>query len=96
MEKLIICPYCGAEYLPAEIFYPDEFFGNPKNIEKDAVGKIQFYSGQNVKLTESYTCDYCKRKMYVNAEVDFTAQVQPFSNGYTTKFKKTSLFMDEE
>jgi hypothetical protein len=34
--------------------------------------------------------------MYVSAEVDFTAQVQPFSNGYTTKFKKTSLFMDEE
>ena len=96
MEKLIICPYCGAEYLPAEIFYPDEFLGTPKNIEKDAKGKIQFYGGQNAKLTESYTCDYCKRKMYVSVDMDFIAQIQPFSTGHITKFKKTNLFMDEE
>ena len=30
-EKLekIICPKCGREYLPAEIYYPNFFFGRP-------------------------------------------------------------------
>ena len=27
--ELIICPHCGTEYLPAEIYYPKHFFGNP-------------------------------------------------------------------
>lgn len=96
MEKLIICPCCGAEYLPAEIFYPDEFFGNPKDIEKDIRGKLLFYSGKSVKLNESYTCDYCKRKIYITADVEFIAQTQPFSEGHVTKFRKTNLFMNED
>lgn len=27
--ELIICPKCGREYLPAEIYYPNEFLGKP-------------------------------------------------------------------
>ena len=43
MNKKIItieCPYCGAEYLPAEIIVPNSFFGKPTNIERDFNHKI--------------------------------------------------------
>ena len=57
--KKIKCPDCGAEYLPAEIFYPDEFFGKPNSIEKDVYGKLLFFNGNDMNLTETYRCDYC-------------------------------------
>jgi uncharacterized OB-fold protein len=25
----IVCPKCGREYLPVEIYYPNSFFGKP-------------------------------------------------------------------
>ena len=95
MDKIITCPNCGAEYLPAEIYYPDDFFGRPTSIEKDFRGKIQFYKGKNLTPTEVYTCDYCKRKIYVTADIIFNTEVQSFVPQHVTKFKKPELFMDE-
>lgn len=95
METIITCPNCGAEYLPAEIYYPDDFFGRPMNIEKDFRGKIQFYKGKSLTTNESYTCDYCKRKIHVTADVVFNTEIQPFAPQHVTKFKKPGLFMDE-
>lgn len=91
----IVCPECGAEYLPAEIFYPKDFFGNPKNISKDRAGKIQFFSGVNMNVTESYICDYCKRKMTVTADIVFDVSVLELPNTHITKFKKPKLTMAE-
>ena len=34
-SNIIICPNCGAEYLPAEIFLPDSFLGKHKTINKN-------------------------------------------------------------
>ena len=49
-EKLniIICPNCGAEYLPAEIFLPDSFLGRPGVVDKDSSGKIIYYKNGNI------------------------------------------------
>ena len=48
-EKLniIICPNCGAEYLPAEIFLPDSFLGRPGVVDKtiSALRKFSFAKG---------------------------------------------------
>lgn len=94
--KKIKCPECGAEYLPAEIFYPDEFFGKPNSIEKDVYGKLLFFNGKDMNLTETYRCDYCGRKMTINANVSFQVHTQDFNKHNSTKFKKPALFMKEE
>ena len=90
----IVCPNCGAEYLPAEIFYPNEFFGKPATIEKTSAGKIQFFTGTTLNTQETYTCDYCKRKMRIKADIDFKAYVQQIDN-HVTKFTKSNLFLEE-
>ena len=33
--SVITCPFCGKEYLPAEIFIPKVFFGNPQIIYRN-------------------------------------------------------------
>lgn len=90
----IVCT-CGAEYLPAEIFFPDKFLGNPGNVEKDVYHKIIFYPGENMDLSETYTCDKCNRKMNIRAKVQFTVSVEDFKQNYSTKIKKPALFLDE-
>lgn len=96
MMKKIKCPDCGAEYLPAEIFYPDDLIGKPKDIEKDVYGKLLYFAGSDSCLEEKYCCDYCGRVMTVSANLSFNATTQNFKKTHTTKFKKPSLFMNEE
>lgn len=92
----IICSNCGAEYLPAEIYYPKEFFGKPANITKNQAGKIEFYSGSNMNLKETYVCDYCKRTMVVKAFINFSTDVPQLDNPHVTKFKTSALTLDEK
>jgi DNA-directed RNA polymerase subunit RPC12/RpoP len=83
----IICPKCGAEYLPAEIFYPDVVLGNPENIIKDKKGKIEFFIGESVNLTEEYTCYTCNCKFLVEGSVKFNTKESPkskFDEDYKT------------
>ena len=94
--KKIKCPEWGAEYLPAEIFYPNEFLGKPKSIEKDSYGSILYFSGKDMNPTETYRCDYCGRKMTVTANITFQVHTAEFSKNNSTKFNKPSLFMSEE
>ena len=93
--KKIICPNCGAEYLPAEIFYPDSLVGEPKDIEKDMQGKILYFGGTTINPEEEYICDYCKRKMTVFANISFNTNVSDFKE-HVTKFNKPTLFMEED
>lgn len=40
---VIKCPHCGAEYLPSEIFMPEDILGGaPKNLIKDPLGKVLY------------------------------------------------------
>lgn len=90
MEKknIIVCPYCGAEYLPEEIYIPSDFLGSVKDIVKDDQGKILSFVGQPMNLKEEYTCDSCNHRFSVTANVTF--KVAPcvehdFNYDYSTK-----------
>ena len=66
----ITCPVCGAEYLPCEIYYPNQFLG--RSIEIDKIkGKIDSFSGTNMNLEETFTCDHCGSNFKVTAKVSF-------------------------
>lgn len=93
----ITCPNCGAEYAPVEIYVPSSFFGS-SNIEKDEKGKIINIYGEGADTTETYRCDYCNRKFYVNTEIKFdtTCDGAEFTEKYVSKLSKPNLFMEEE
>ena len=60
ISKIVIkCPNCKYEYLPAEIFYPQSVFGKPEHILRDNSGKIEYYEGTEMELSETYCCDKC-------------------------------------
>ena len=95
-EKIIVCPQCGYEYLPAEIYMPNSFLGKPKDITKEHMtGKILDYMGNSMNLTETYICDNCDTKFKVVANLNFNAQKLSDSK-YKTKFKKEKLFLKED
>lgn len=91
----VICPHCGAEYLPAEIFVPSAFFGKPRNIDKDSTGRILGYNGTREDLKENFKCDFCDRKFSVVANVDYKTSIRSVGD-YSTKINKVSLFMKED
>ena len=93
--EVITCPYCGREYLPAEIYMPKSFFGHPFDIERDYQGKIMDYMGRNLDSTESFTCEGCNKKFFVNAQVKFnscTELVGKFQEESKIPLKKLDLF----
>lgn len=102
MKKMsnIFCPNCGAEYLPAEIYMPKSFLGEPTSIEKDSQGKIVYFSGSNMNLIENYECDYCGKEFRVVCRPNFMCSYNEdldFDEEYTTTLKKKQgLFMLEE
>lgn len=75
MSNIIRCPSCGMEYLPAEIFVPDAFFGKPDIIKRDTQGSISEYAGKGMDVEEHYTCDKCNTTFNIKAEVTFNSYV---------------------
>lgn len=71
-EKLIIrCPYCEAEYIPSELFYPDDFLPKVFDIVKDEDGHIISYTGDVMNLEVEYCCDKCNHAFKTIASVSF-------------------------
>ena len=70
-EKIIKCPHCGREYLPCEIYLPDNFLGKAYRISHSEDGSIDFYDGANMELVETYTCDQCGKPFEVTADINF-------------------------
>ena len=68
-DLIIRCPHCGYEYLPNEIFYPDELLGDAFNVIRDENGKIIFHEGNNMNLEEEYVCDWCNKTFKVKMQV---------------------------
>ena len=98
-SKIIVCPCCGAEYLPGEIYLPDYFVGQPTNIEKTySEGKIMYYNGKDMDLEEHFTCDRCNTRFKVKAKVSFETEEENYNinNLYKTSLKKQNLFLKEE
>ena len=73
-RSMIRCPFCGAEYLPSEIYVPDVFLGRPLKVYRDERGTILGSEKGNMDLKEVYTCDYCNKKFTVEASVIFKSE----------------------
>ena len=85
----IVCPICGEEYLPVEIFIPDDFFGRPDEVVRDPAGKIEFFLGRGMNLNEEYICDGCGAKMRIKANISFTVDTDPVEEDeYVTSFER--------
>lgn len=95
-EITITCPYCGREYLPAEIYIPSSFLGHPTDIDRFTNGKIDAYDGKSMDLTERYACDGCGNEFEVTASVKFRASkvVEKFNPTYVSSLysNRISLF----
>lgn len=94
--ELIECPHCGYEYLPAEIFIPNYYFGKPYNIERDDYGKIISYEGSSVDLFEKYICDRCNTEFRVISKLQLTTEdtiPERFNEDYVTKLDR-NLFSE--
>ena len=94
--QFIVCPHCGREYLPAEIYIPEVFIGQPTDIEREG-GKIDMFDGTDMNTTETYQCDGCGKSFNIEAEVKFkTTPVKDtkFEEVYSAplNIKKISLF----
>lgn len=95
--QYITCPHCGAEYLPVEIYYPNEFLGKPSDIEK-LNGKVESFLGKSMNLEEIYICDHCLTKFQTTARVTFkTVELAKYdmSKAYVTPLFEEKLTLNE-
>ena len=96
----IVCPVCGQQYLPSEIYMPDSFFGKQKEIVKTPGGEIDFYLGDDMNFDEEYICDNCGSKLSIHANVSFNVVVdeeEDFDEDYVTNIDKPAkLKLSEE
>ena len=72
---VIVCPKCGREYLPAEIYIPKAFFGRPMDVSRDKTGKISYFDGSTLNLEETYICDNCYTPFKVHGRLSFTTEI---------------------
>lgn len=97
-QKLIVCPTCGCEYHPSEIFLPNYILGKPKEIEKDAFGKLSTYGGVEQDLKEQFVCDKCNTRFNVTAKLDFVVEedvMKSFNDEYSTTIYKDRIKLAE-
>ena len=97
-EITIVCPHCGYEYLPAEIFIPKYFFGHPEDIERRAEGNVDIYEGSTMCLTETYNCDHCNTTFNITADIKFKTKeevAEPFSVVYSSPLTQKIALSEE-
>ena len=94
-EPKIICPVCGQEFMPSEIYLPDYFLGRPTEIVKTTSGKIDFYFGQKMDPDEEYICDNCGAHLKIHANISFNVIAENKDEEehvtHFNKFKKVQL-----
>lgn len=97
MKLVIKCPECGYEYLPCEIYYPQDL-GRATNIIRDMEGKILYYDGSNMDTEAEYKCDNCKTVFKVDARVSFFTTKDSVKSGddYVIKLGKKSATKEVE
>jgi DNA-directed RNA polymerase subunit RPC12/RpoP len=94
--RIIKCPTCGYEYLPAEIYLPNEFLGKPKTIMKDISGKIIGFDGIKMNDTETYKCDNCDTMFEVVSTTYFNSKpIGNSSEEYVTKLSTDKFILQE-
>jgi rubredoxin len=94
--RVIKCPVCEYEYLPAEIYMPNDFLGKPDTVIRDENGKILGFTGLKMNDTESYKCDNCDNLFEVVSTTYFSSKTTgSSSDGYVTKLNKDKFFLQE-
>jgi DNA-directed RNA polymerase subunit RPC12/RpoP len=68
----ITCPYCGAEYLPQELYIPSDFLPKYDDLVRDDSGKIVAAYNMPMNLHEEYECVCCGHRFQIDADVKFT------------------------
>ena len=97
--EYVVCPKCNREYLPAEIYYPDQFLGKPTDIYKLNNGKVDHFEGQSMNLEETYICDNCGTHFKTIATVKFrTVELKKydFSKSYVTNLFEDTFTLPED
>ena len=84
---VICCPKCGKEYLPAQIFIPKYFFGEPLTIYRDDNKKITDFVGTEMDTNETFCCDDCNTTFNIKTKISFTTSISSidFDNDYERK-----------
>lgn len=94
--RVIKCPHCDYEYLPAEIYLPNDFLGKPTNIMRDDYGKIIGYDGIKMNDTETYRCDNCDKMFEVVSTTNFASKIiGQHTEEYVTKLTSDKFIMQE-
>ena len=83
--QVVVCPYCGAQYLVSEIFMPEDLLDKAYTIHKNDKGIIEFVNGEEAELVESYVCDYCDKQFKVEASTFYVAKKDDIEEEYVTK-----------
>lgn len=97
--NIIKCPNCDTEYLPGEIFLPNHFLGQPKEVERDYTGKIVWTDGIDQNLKEEFICEKCGKKFYVEASISYITNLDKFKDmdeDYTSDKYGDRIFLNEE
>lgn len=89
--QTIKCPVCGYEYLPSEIFLPDDFTGKQTGIIRDDNGEIICFSTKEKPcLEQEFVCDHCNSAFKVKAVISYEVKACPehdFDEDYIVKIK---------
>jgi len=95
----IICPKCGREYLPSEIYLPNNFLGKAKEVYRDESGKVIGFDGIDMDLKETYTCDFCNYTFDVEATIDFQTKLNArhdFDDDYSSTIYEDRISLKED
>lgn len=93
--ETIICPDCGWEYLPAEIYVPMDFFGSPKTIIRNNEGKVEHFTGKSIDGKETYVCDNCGCKFNIIARLSFSTKKEEFEEESVTVISHDLVFEED-
>ena len=97
MTSYIKCPNCNAEYHPAEIFFPRDFFGEPGQIIRDQNNQIVTITGTDMNLNETYRCDFCNTTFKTISKISFNTTEQiNYDKPYSSTIRKNCLFLQED
>lgn len=78
-RQVLKCPHCGAEFLPGEIFYPDNVIGYSMNIIRDPLNKIiyeEYKEGREPFAEEEFWCPFCDKPFIAEVELKFSTRPQ--------------------
>lgn len=93
MQKFLTikCPKCGWEYLPCEIYYPNDFLGKTHNIARDDKGQILFFDNKSMDTHETFICEHCDCQFVVDAKIEFKSKIDDKYNFDENTIVETSI-----